>query len=563
MKKYLASAVLALVLVAPLAALAVDVPASAESGRLQERFAKQKIEPKVDKKELFKEEQADLPLAKASAIKFKLDSVEIIGNTVLKDEDFVDIYQNKVGSEVSVADLYAIRDEITKRYRQKGYIISRAVIPAQDFSKKGAKVKIQIIEGYINNVTRQGDAGGSESVIDYYISQIKQGGPLNSANLEKYLLLMNDLPGVNAAATLQPAKTGAGGADILINLNNTKVKGLVSIDNSGTKYVGRHLISGEVDVNSPLGIFDQLTLRGITSANTNELKFGGVSYKAPIGTEGTTLKLEYSKTGSNPSSTLKDLVIEGDTSSYKVEIAHPIIRSRSENLSVRSNFEVKNNNTKSVGAELYEDKTRVISLGGTYDLADSLGGVNVVDLSVSQGISAFGSNGANNSSAHSRANGSDVFTKFNMEASRLQQIGSGFALLFATQGQYSLDPLYASEEFGIGGSEFLRGYDFSEITGEQGVVTKIELQYGEHVGYSWLSDYQLYSFYDNGTVWQKDTIVGSEVARESISSVGIGTRLNIITNLSGYVEIAKPLNRDISSENDKKAQLNMGVTYLF
>ena len=40
-------------------------------------------------------------------------------------------------------------------------------------------------------------------------------------------------------------------------------------------------------------------------------------------------------------------------------------------------------------------------------------------------------------------------------------------------GQLTNDRLVSSEKFSIGGSQFGRGYDFSEITGETGVASSI------------------------------------------------------------------------------------------
>ena len=51
------------------------------------------------------------------------------------------------------------------------------------------------------------------------------------------------------------------------------------------------------------------------------------------------------------------------------------------------------------------------------------------------------------------------------------------ALYVSVRGQYSAVPLLSSEEFSFGGNVSGRGYDPSEISGDQGVAATIELRY--------------------------------------------------------------------------------------
>ena len=44
---------------------------------------------------------------------------------------------------------YAIADRITTKYRNDGYILSRAIVPAQRIS--GGALQVQVVEGYIKD----------------------------------------------------------------------------------------------------------------------------------------------------------------------------------------------------------------------------------------------------------------------------------------------------------------------------------------------------------------------------------------------------------------------------
>ncbi len=532
----------------------------AESDALQKRLMKSRIQPQPANNIEIKDQVAQADIPGAENVYLKLNTVSVEGNNVFSDEELASLSSDKIGQEVTLADVYAIRDAITKKYREAGYIISRAVIPQQQFNKGGADVKIQVVEGFVNSVAVQGVEKANMRIVNRYAEKIKQEGALNAKNLERYLLLMNDLAGTKASAVLTPSASGTGGTDIIIDLGHEKLDGTVTIDNSGSKFIGPYLATAEGNLNSALGLSEKITATVIAAPIDNELLSGRLAYSQPVGYEGTKLNFAASKTSTHPGSSLEVLDIVGDTTVYEAEVTHPFLRTRRENLSGRINFSAKATDTDALSTNLYEDKVRAVTLGGTYDLADRHGGVNLLDLSVTQGFDIF--DASQDTDTTSRANGEGVFTRFNYEASRTQALVDKLVLFLASAGQYSNEGLLASEEFGFGGREFGRGYDFSEITGDAGVAAKVELQYGIDTTYKYLTNLQLYSFYDIGRVWQKDLITGEDPTT-SAASAGAGVRFNITDSITGYTEVAKPLTKDLSAESDRDVRFSFGLSYVF
>jgi hemolysin activation/secretion protein len=107
----------------------------------------------------------------------------------------------------------------------------------------------------------------------------------------------------------------------------------------------------------------------------------------------------------------------------------------------------------------------------------------------------------------------------------------------------------SSEQFGFGGSQYGRGYDFSEITGDSGLAGKAELAYTIRTGQKYLGSYQPYVFYDLGKVWNRTPAAG-QPSHESAASAGAGTRFTFTPALLGDLFVAKPLTRDVSSRGD-------------
>jgi hemolysin activation/secretion protein len=86
---------------------------------------------------------------------FRLSKVSIDGASTMTFEQLEVLYQHFLAREVSQADLLAIATAITQKYRDAGYHLSRAIIPAQEL--KGGHLRIQVIEGVVEDIVLQGD----------------------------------------------------------------------------------------------------------------------------------------------------------------------------------------------------------------------------------------------------------------------------------------------------------------------------------------------------------------------------------------------------------------------
>jgi len=151
----------------------------------------------------------------------------------------------------------------------------------------------------------------------------------------------------------------------------------------------------------------------------------------------------------------------------------------------------------------------------------------------------------------SRRDGSAEFNKVVMTLSRNQSLFPGLSLMGLVKGQLTNDQMLSSQEFGFGGAQMGRGYDASEITGDEGVGGLLELRYGASTGWDFFKDYQLYGSYDIGMVRNKgaDDVV-DEQNKETAASAAIGTRLNLHNNLSASVEWAKTLTNTLGANTD-------------
>jgi hemolysin activation/secretion protein len=136
-----------------------------------------------------------------------------------------------------------------------------------------------------------------------------------------------------------------------------------------------------------------------------------------------------------------------------------------------------------------------------------------------------------------------------LDANRTQSITEKMDIFVSAAGQWSPDHLLASEEFGIGGVAYGSAYDASEITGRNGLVTRIELRGNDPVATP-LQKLQVYGFYDIGKVWDPDNAAAKDRIR-GLADAGIGVRSAINDTFSAGAELAIPLTRKVETEQNK------------
>lgn len=525
---------------------AQDIPASAEPGRLPQNF--EETRPPLSTPEPIIPQGVPSTQAPegAESVKFTLENIVFEGVTAYDPTTFLPYYDEQRGEQVSLNFLYDVANVITTRYRNDGYILSRAVVPQQRI--KGGTATIRIIEGYIDNIVIEGDSKQARELMGTYGQKIVGETPLHIGTLERYLLLMRDLPGHYVESLLKPAKNKAGAAELILSVEYQPFKAAFGIDNHGTEFLGPVQSTVRLQGNALLGMGDQTVLRYIGTGtsvpwNRQELRNLDIRHRQIVGHEGTSIGITGISSLSFPGNSLKALETKTRNKIISLDVRHPFIRSRQMNLFGGAQFTYQDAETQLLGLVTANDHIRSLRVNGRFDFVDGWQGITQIFGEVSQGLNLL-NNSSSNSSVISRTGGRSDYTKINLEISRLQHVHGPVNLLASVAGQYSPHRLLAAEEFGVGGSNYGRGYDPSEITGDKGIAAKAELQYSGTTDLPVLDSYQLYGFYDFGTVWQTENVAGGHV---SLASTGLGTRANVTDWLTGTIELTKPLTRSVST----------------
>ncbi|MDP1670799.1 MAG: POTRA domain-containing protein, partial [Alphaproteobacteria bacterium] len=212
-----------------------NIPGGADPGRLQERFEAPKLPRAVDEP-LLPDGAEQLRPEEAERIRFTLSAISLAGNTIFSDAELNGLYQAHLGKEISLATVYGITDAITAHYRNAGYVLARATTPAQRV--ENGIVQIVVFEGHIGRATIEGQLPGNHELLDAYLKKITDSTPLKNDVLERYVLLMNDLPGVAAKAVLVPSFDTRGATDLVLQVSEDPWDAALSVDNRGTEFLG-------------------------------------------------------------------------------------------------------------------------------------------------------------------------------------------------------------------------------------------------------------------------------------------------------------------------------------
>lgn len=535
----------------PLAAAAQVIPPTAQPGREREQF--QDITPPLSRPT---GPAVTLPSTEppegAATIKVNLRSVTVVGSTVYSREQLAALYGDLIGREVSLAEVYDLAKKITAQYGNDGYVLSRAIVPPQNFSRSGADVKIQVVEGYVDQVVWPDKLSRYRDFFSDYTARILADRPANVRTLERYLLLAGDLPGLKFSTKLRPSARNQGASTLVVEVTEKPFDAAARVDNRGSNARGpyQYLVTGTA--NNLLGAHEAFTLTYGGTFQFRELQFGAAAYRQVLNSEGLTGFANISYGAGKPGlSELELLAFKTRSLVFEGGLSYPVIRTRERNLILTGLMFASDSDGDMLDAPFSEDRLRGFRLRADFDMADSWRGINRFSATFSKGIHGFGSTDNGNPLASVFAGRVD-FSKLEFSASRVQPLGAGFSLAVAAETQYAFNTLLAPEQCSFGGRNIGRAFDPSELTGDHCWMGSAELRYDLPLGglptdqadaFKYLKQSQIYTFLDRGEAYRREPSAGTPETQTG-TSAGLGLRLgwmdNALLDLSAAKAVAGP-----------------------
>lgn len=483
---------------------------------------------------------------------FTLAAVRIEGGSPLASGDIDVAYQDRLGKPISQAGLVALAGEISKLHRDAGYHLTRAIIPPQDI--KGGIVSIRIITGTVAELVVQGDEANRFGT-RRMLAPITEETPARLATLERQLLLVNDLPGVRVKdTTLEEIGSGSGRFRLTVILDSWSVFVAAGIDNGASNAVGPWQAYFGAALNSLLIPGDTLAVNlSSVPGSTQELRYGRISYDAPLGSDWMRAGVSASRSVVWPGDLRRFDRVRTDAENLEARATVVALQTQRHSLSLTASFGISNIVEESVFGINYRDRLRIASLSADYRLRDDWQGTTYATLALRKGLGIDGASRRYDPRL-SRFDGSGDFYVVQGALTRYQGLGDNWSMKLAASGQVSSEALLISQQFYLGGGAFGRAFQSGWLAGDNGIAGSAELRYDYRPGLSFLKNVQLFGFVEGGAV--RSYAAPKDIV-QSLSAAGGGVRLQLNDSVEAGITVAAPLSYNSPSRGGR------GATVLF
>ncbi len=473
------------------AAWAQQLPSA--GSQLQQIPPAPRPQPKPPEIRIEQGQQPPQPLTDQTTV--RVDSLRITGAQAFTQAVLLDAIGFKPQSVMSLSDLNGLAQRVTDYYRAHGYFVARAYLPPQDIND--GLVTLAVLEGRYGAVTISNQSRLKDSVVMGLLEPASNDA-VTLAPLERSLLLLTDLPGVQVRSTLSPGAS-VGSSDLVLDVApGPLVSGAVDGDNQGNRYTGRNRVGSAINLNNPSGYGDVASLRLLTSGNG--LDYARAAYQVQV--ERTKVGVAYAYLDYSLGREFHNLQAHGTAGIASVYASYPLLRSRQSNLSVQLAFDSKRMRDEVDSTQLSQTKkVQVLMLSLNGDHRDSFGvpAINTYSLTGTVGnIDLQDSAARAADAAAAKTQGS--YSKLGFNLARLQSAGGMAQIYAAASGQIASKNLDISEKMQLGGANAVRAYPEGESYGDRGVVLTVEARYTLPPADALPGQFQLIGFIDTGAV---------------------------------------------------------------
>jgi len=504
------------------------------------------------------------------------------GNSAIGDRELDKVaraarapYQSQ-GKALTLEQLERIRQALSTRYVERGYVNSGAILPDQTVAD--GIVQFDIVEGTLSKIeVRPLVTDGKRKRLrlreDYLERRLRAGtgDPLDVNELRDTLQLLRQDPNVRRVnATLEPGLS-PGESVLGVSVEEAPlVEAGLSFNNHHTPSAGAERFEALFDVRSPLGIGDHLAANfDLTEGGFDEMAWSGldqfaVHYALPITASGTTLAFDVQRSD--------ELVIEqpfqllditSESNSFSLTLHHPLYRTPTRELGVFVSGAYRTSETSLLGERFSfepgaingEMDITVVRLGAEYVHArrsDSW----AVRSTFSIGTDWFGATDNPSGIPDSQ------FFAWLGQANYVRRLGNEGALLsLRGAAQLAEDALPSLEKFAIGGYDTVRGYRENRLVRDSGVIGSVELRLPLAAApmRDGRSIVELVPFVDAG--YGRDRSFGLPGEKEFISSIGTGIVASPVRHLHMEVFYGYPFEKFAEDDDLQDLGIHFAIVY--
>jgi hemolysin activation/secretion protein len=455
-------------------------------------------------------------------------TIAVEGVKSLKFEDVAKRFTSFVGKDITIGQLVETANGVTAMYKEHGYALSFAFVPAQDFAN--GIVRVTVVEGYVKDIKIKGDAGNLEKRIRAVAEHIAKDRPLRQSTFERYVNILGTIPGAKIDATVAPPQNTDGATTLELNVSRKRFNLASGLD---VNHPGLQGIFSATE-NGVLGLGESITASALAPKGRNDSTYYGVNAMAPVGADGFALKVDASHYYGHPV----------DNPGLPSSIERTVVNDK---LAFSASYPFLLNNTRSLigTATVYathdEDRLKNTTLDPQPQLTQrsqirvaqvSLDYVGVqpdttrrASLTVAKAVNMFGASKAAETNIQGLALVNPVSLTFFRSGATYTQTNQWplkIATVVSMTGQYSPDTLPTSEQIAFGSGRYAAGYQPGEVSGDSGWGASFEVNRPLGIEWEYLKALTPYASIDAARVY----LHGGTPTPRRLSSAALGFRVS-------------------------------------
>ena len=459
---------------------------------------------------------------------FTIHTIELKGADSLSAAERDALLKPFIDQCLGVTQLNALLKAITDHYLDRGLVTSRAYLPQQDLS--GGHLQVLVVEGRLEGLRPDADSGLS----DRELAMTFPGGTgerLNLREIEQMVDQLNRLPSNKAQMELTPGKA-IGGSEVMVrNTAQKPWRASLSRNNEGQRSTGEQMLNLGLEWDSPLGLADQLVLRGghdVVSDHTQGSKNGVLYYNLPWGWWNFTYSYSESEYRSQAQANGFAFKQTGDSQNHQLRAERVVHRDATSKTSLNAGIAHLRTNNYIEDSRLAASSNRLSEAQFGINHGRRLGNAFVnLDLGTQEGIGAFDAQ----DNGHPRP-GQPVarYRKYSATLSYVQGfevLGERLSFSSLATGQRSEDVLFSPQRISLGGLSSVRGLKDQSLSGDSGGYWRSDLRWTRPVNWPvlqpFLAEYGLGLGYDLGVI-SNDRYNGEYHGRASSHSLELFAR---------------------------------------
>ncbi len=487
------------------------------------------------------------PAAPVDTRCFPIKTIQLKGADSLSIRERDALLEPFVGQCLGVAQLNGVLKAITDHYLAKGLVTTRAYLPQQDLSQ--GTLEVLVVEGKLESLKGEAGSGLSERELAMAFPG-REGQELNLREIEQLLDQLNRLPSNQAQMELAPGDA-VGGSNVLVkNTPQKPWRASLARHNDGQKSTGEQQWGVGLDWDSPLGLADQLNLRGghdAVSDHRRTYQSNMLSYSLPWGWWNFSYSYSDSEYRTLGQGTGFDFKYTGESQTHQLRAERVIHRDAKSKTALSAGLSHLRTRNFIEDSELANGSQRITEaqFGVSHGRVVGSAFANL-ELGMQQGIGALDAMGEERRASNEPT---ARYRKYTATLSYLQpfQIGEErFTFSSLATGQRSEDMLYNSQRFSVSGQSAVRGYKDQFLSGDSGGYWRNDLRWTRPVTLDWLQpvlqQYGVGVGYDQGVI-RRDDNSGGQNGRVSSNSLELFARGK---HVSASVTFAHSLERPVA-----------------